>query len=153
MNKPWKIAWVLLGIFLAGAVAGAFLTKRFAREWLVKRPAPEQWAPHHLKRLVENLQLPPEQVEQIRPIVRRNMTDLNRLHDNMVTESQVIMERMQREISEKLTPEQRERYEQMNREMRERLKKFNREKGMRPPGPGNPPPPSPLGPPPPAERL
>lgn len=138
MIKPWKLVLLLSGIFVAGGVSGAFLAKRFALEWIGKRPGPEQWAPNHLKRLVDNLDLPAEQAEQIRPIIRRNMAEMNKLRDNMVAESKVIMERMQHEVSEKLTPEQRARYEQMNKELREKLKKLNLEKAARPAGPGGP---------------
>lgn len=134
MNKPWKVVLVLLGIFIAGGVSGAFLAKRYAHEWFAKRPGPDQWAPNHVKRLTENLNLPTEQAEVIRPIVRRNMTELNKIRDTMVAESRVIMDRMQREIAEKLTPAQRAEYDRMNIEMREKYKKQSQERGSRPPG-------------------
>ena len=140
MNKPWKLMLVLLGIFIAGGVTGAFLTKRFGREWVSpKRPAPEQWAPNHMKRLAERLGLSREQEEQLRPIVQRNMEELGRLRNESMAVSKGVFERMEREISEKLTPEQRVKFEQLNKEMRDRARKDSH-KDARPPGPGGPPP-------------
>ena len=119
MNQPWKVIIVLLGIFIAGAVTGGFVTLRVGRNKILNRPVPEEWAPRHLKRLAERLDLTPDQQEQIRPIVRRNMEQLNRVRNQSMLETQTTVEGMQREISGKLTPEQRIKFEQMNRELRE----------------------------------
>ena len=64
----------------------------------------------------ERLDLTPDQQEQIRPIVRRNMEQLSRVRNQSMLETQTTVESMQREISGKLTPEQRIKFEQMNRE-------------------------------------
>lgn len=119
MNKPWKVIVVLLGIFLAGGVTGGFITARVCKNKIVNRPVPEEWAPKTLKRLVERLALTPEQQEVIRPIVRRNMEELNRVRNHSMGETQTIVEGMQRDIARELTAEQRTKYEQMNRELRE----------------------------------
>jgi Spy/CpxP family protein refolding chaperone len=119
MSKPWQIILVLIGIFAAGGVAGGFVSLRICRDKLTNRPVPEEWAPKHLKRLHDRLALTPEQDEQIRPIVRRNMEQLNRIRNSSMEETKTVVEGMQREISEKLTPEQRTKFEQMNRELRE----------------------------------
>ncbi len=137
MNQPWKVIVVLVGIFVAGGVTGGFVTLRVLREKFSNRPMPEEWAPRHLKRLVERLALTPEQQEQIRPIVRHNMEQLNRLRKQSLAETQMRIESMQRDIAQKLTPEQRVTFEQMNRELREarearekseRAKRANRER-------------------------
>jgi len=119
MNQPWKVIIVLLGIFVAGGVTGGFFTARVCQTKMLNRPVPEEWAPRTLKRLVERLSLTPAQQEEIRPIVRRHMEDLNRLRNRSMAETQTVVEGMQREISGRLTAEQREQYEQLNRELRE----------------------------------
>jgi Spy/CpxP family protein refolding chaperone len=119
MNQPWKVIIVLIGIFAAGGVTGGFITLRVTQNRILNRPVPEEWAPRHLKRLAERLDLTPEQQDQIRPIVRRNMEQLGRVRNQSMLETQTIVEAMQREISGKLTPEQRSKFEQMNRELRE----------------------------------
>ena len=153
MNQPWKLILLLTGIFIAGGVTGAFVTLKVVRDRIAQRPMPEQWAPMQLKRLAERLDLRPEQLEQLRPIIKRNMDELNRLRAYSLGETRTVLERMAREVSEQLTPEQRVGFEQMNKEFRERMKRLNadrpgglrNERGNRerPPGPppGEKPPP------------
>ncbi|MDI1319293.1 MAG: hypothetical protein PSW75_03740, partial [bacterium] len=124
MNQPWKMVLLLTGIFIAGGVTGAFVTLKVVREKFAQRPMPEQWAPMHLKRLAERLDLKPEQMEQLRPIIKRNMDELNRLRTYAMGETKVVFERMEREVGEKLTPEQRTKFEQMNKDFRERARQF-----------------------------
>jgi Spy/CpxP family protein refolding chaperone len=124
MNKPWKLVLLLTGIFLAGGVTGALLTAKFGRQWVGQRPAPGQWGDGHLRRLARHLELRPEQVEQLKPIVRRNMEELGRLRAESMTESRAVFERMEREISAQLTPEQRSKFDEYNREARERVRRF-----------------------------
>ncbi len=119
MNQPWKVIVVLLGIFVAGGVTGGFITARVCKNKILNRPVPEEWAPRTLKRLVEHLGLTPDQQERIRPIVRRHMEELNRVRNHSMAQTQTIVEGMQREISEQLTPDQRPLYEKLNRELRE----------------------------------
>jgi len=128
---------LLLGIYIAGGVTGAFVMVRVVREKWARRPMPEQWAPMQLKRLTERLGLSQEQKEQLQPIVKRNMDELDRLRAYTMTESKTVFERMEREITEKLTPEQRTKYEELNKEMRERARRFmqNRPPGGGPGGP------------------
>ncbi len=143
MNRPWKLVLLLVGIFAAGAVIGSLVTLRVVRTRVGNRMMPDRWAPMHLKRMAQELDLRPEQIEQIQPIVRRNMDELGRLRSKSMQDSRVVFDQMQREISEKLTPEQRARFEQMNREFRERLRRFSPERGGRPHSPppdGAPPP-------------
>lgn len=133
MDKPWKIALILIGIFVAGALTGGAIVIQIGRKAAAKRAMPEQWAPMQMKRLVDRLDLSPEQMEQLRPIVRRNMSDLNRLRTYTLAETRSTIERMERDIAEKLTPEQRTRFEKMSKEMRERAQRFQPERGGRQP--------------------
>ncbi len=128
MNKPWKLILLLVGIFIAGSVTGALVMQRIGRASSAKRPLPEQWAPLHLKRLVDRLDLQPEQVDQLRPIVRRNMEQLNRLRAFSLAETRSGVEQMEREIADKLSPEQRAKFERLNKEMRERAKRLGHDR-------------------------
>jgi len=133
MNQPWKIIVVLFGIFAAGGVTGGFVGLRVCKNTILNRPVPEEWAPKHIKRLVDKLGLTPEQLEQVRPIVRRNMEQLNRVRNYALAETQTVVSIMQRDIAEVLTPEQRTKFEQMNRELRdarEAREKAEREKRL-----------------------
>ena len=151
-QKPWKLILLLTAIFLAGGATGALVTMRVGRKMIADRPMPDQWAPLHMRKLADRLKLEPEQVEQLRPIVRRNLEELGRLRNTCLADSRVIFERMEREVADKLTPEQRVKFEELNRQMRERAKKLmpnksnrsrsedGRHGGERTPPPGNPPP-------------
>lgn len=151
MTKPWKLILLLVGIFIAGGVTGGFMVVQFGRELIINRLQSDQWAAIHLKKLSEKLDLKPEQAEQILPIIRRNKDDLNQARAECQVQMKAVFERMEREITELLTPEQRPKYEKLIKEMRERAKKG------RPSGPGEPPrgkdgkpegaPPPPSGPP------
>jgi hypothetical protein len=140
MSKSWKLGLALLGIFLAGGVTGTFVTLRFGRDWVVKRPGPEQWEASHMKRLSERLGLAQSQQEELRPIVRRNMEELSQVRSHCITATKAVFEQMERDISQKLTPEQIVKFEKLNKEMRERARKVVPEKNNRPAAPGGPPP-------------
>ena len=156
MNKPWKLVLLLVGIFLAGGATGALLTVKFGRNWMSQRPAPGQWGDGHLRRLAQRLELKPEQVDQLKPVIRRNMEELAKLRNDSMAETRAVFERMEREISALLTPEQRAKFDETNREMRDRMRKFMQKRsggpgqwpaGGRHEGPrgewkGGPPPPS-----------
>ncbi len=138
MTKPWQIILVLIGIFAAGGVAGGFVTLRLCKERLANRPVPEEWAPRHLKRLHDRLGLTPAQEDQIRPIVRHHMEHLNRIRNSSLEETKTVVESMQREISEKLTPEQRTKFEQMNQELRDARDAREKAERAKRAGPGRP---------------
>ena len=139
-NKPWKLILLLMAIFLAGGVTGALIMKGFSQKMLSHRFVPDQWAPLHMRKLADRLQLQPEQVEQLRPIVRRNLEELGRLRNSCLADSRVVFERMEREVADKLTPEQRVKFEELNRQMRERARKYFPGKSGRPGGERTPPP-------------
>lgn len=118
--RPWKIVLLLVGIFVAGGVTGAFVALQVGQKTLQRRGLPEQWGPARLRVLSERLGLSPEQVERLRPIFRRDIEDLARLRQQGFAESRRILERMERDIAAVLSPEQRARFEEFNRELRQR---------------------------------
>lgn len=152
MNSPWKLILLLVGIFLAGAVTGGFVTKYHFRKEFSKRMAPEQFCDSRLGQLTKRLGLTADQQAKLRPIMLRNMEELVQIREKTVTETRRTLDRMDHEISEVLTPDQRVKYEQISREKRERVKRFMKDRppggweGGRPPGgdiPPGPPPPMP----------
>jgi Spy/CpxP family protein refolding chaperone len=153
-DKPWKLVLLLTGIFLAGAVAGGFVTLEVGKNMLRKRMAPDNWGPARLKTLEKELALTPEQIDRLKPIVRRDVDELNRLRQQGFQETRRILERMENDIAAILTPEQKAKFEKFNEERRERARRMfeqhrreRTEKGERrtpPPanaGDGPPPPP------------
>lgn len=132
-DKPWKLVLLLTGIFLAGLVAGSFGTARL-RELGPKRQPPDQWGTSRIKMLAERLDLTPSQVDQLRPIIKRDTEELNRLRESSMKETQRVFQRMEDDIAAMLTPEQKVKFDALNKEMRERWQKFLKDR--RPGGPG-----------------
>lgn len=122
-DKPWKLVLLLTGIFLAGGVAGGFITLEVGKSMLRKRMAPENWGPARLKKLEEHLNLTAEQLERLKPIVRRDVDELNKLRQQGFQDTRRILERMEKDIATVLTPEQKEKFEKLNAEMRERARR------------------------------
>lgn len=153
-DKPWKLVLLLTGIFLAGGVAGGFVTLEVGKNMLRKRLAPENWGPARLKMLEKHLELTPDQIERLKPIVRRDVDELARLRQQGFQETRRVLERMEKDIAAVLTPQQKEKFERLNEEMRERARRMveRRERGEKgerrgppPDGKEGPPPPPPEG--------
>jgi Spy/CpxP family protein refolding chaperone len=147
MNKPWKLVLLLVGIFIAGAVAGGFVAGRIARHMAQRRMPPDQWGQSRLKMLSEHLSLTPDQQTKLQPILQRDMDDLARIRNSSMSESRKIFERMEQDISALLTPEQKQKFDEMNRERHDRFQRMMHERG--PGGPRRPHGEEPDGPPPP----
>jgi len=132
MKSPWKLIILLVGIFLAGAGSGTLVTMRVLRRPFSNRPPPsaELWSSMHVKRIVEELDVQPAQLEKIRPVVDRRMLELFNLRARYLDDNHALREVMEREVAEYMTPEQRAKYEKMNREYHERTRR--QERGERP---------------------
>src|SRR4051812_49205180 len=104
MDKPWKLILLLVGIFAAGSVTGGFISLRLAKRAIERRPPPEQWATRRLKQLEDRLNLSAEQKDRLAPIIRRDVEDLGRIRNSAMSDTRRILERMERDISEMLTP-------------------------------------------------
>lgn len=142
MDKPWKVIFAFVGVFIAGAVFGGLFTFRIGDHLLQKqgRPmggrgalAPGQQPMQRpllggsqpvqpaqlLRRYAERLELTTEQKERIRPLVQRAAMDIRRQQQNHFRESGVILQRLQRDIADELTPEQRSTLRKMEQRQRE----------------------------------
>ncbi len=133
MDKPWKIILLLAGIFVAGATTGSLVAVRVNKEKMGKsRSLPvEQWAPNRLRMLSQRLELTPAQMERLRPILRRDMEDLARIRSQSVTESRRIIDRMEKDIADQLTPGQKAEYEKVKQQTEERFRRMMQEREQR----------------------
>jgi Spy/CpxP family protein refolding chaperone len=143
MNQTWKAILAFMGIFIAGAVFGGFLTLRFypqpepAAPAVRKFPAPlERVAPQILERLAHRLELSPAQKEKIRPIIAEADREMRRLRQDGFRATLTVSKEMYAQVARELTPEQAEKLEQMQQEMRERVMQDRQRRwGERPPPP------------------
>ena len=149
MNKPWKVILAFLGVFLAGAVFGGFISMRAAKRFMGNATPREpgapggQFSPQILKRLTERLRGTPEQQEKMRPILKQTEEEMRRLRQAGFRETIAVAEHMNEQMAALLTPEQKTKLDAMHQEMRERWSKdrtrrwgerAGRAPGERPPG-------------------
>jgi Spy/CpxP family protein refolding chaperone len=140
-GSPFKLILLLLGIFVAGGVAGGFLTLQYAQGKVRERGAPEHWGMSRLKLLEKRLELTEAQKDKLKPIIKRDTEELARLRQAGFADARRILQRMDADIAAILTAEQKTKFEQLNAEARERMKRSmeqRRDRGEkrdgRPPG-------------------
>jgi Spy/CpxP family protein refolding chaperone len=126
MNRSWAVLLVFLGVFLAGAVTGGFVSLRYAKTYVQKKGAPEQFETAHLKRLTENLKLTDEQQARVKPYIEAASADFKQLR----RDTGLVFRKMDEKIAVELTPEQRVKLEEMQRRW---LKRADRPPGSPPP--------------------
>lgn len=144
LNKPWKLVLLLTGIFIAGGLVGSAVTLHLGREMLQRRAGPEQWGPARLKMLARHLELTPVQIEQLRPVIQRNVSDLAKIRQDGFRDTRRVLERMEQDIAAVLTPEQKVRFRELNEQLRERNRQIMERRRLErlrgEPGPDGPPP-------------
>jgi len=153
MDKPWKVIFAFVGVFVAGAIFGGVFTLGVGRkprtEDRVKRPvattpvaktSPATTTPRKgseakiagakgiiqptiMRQLTQRLGLTAEQKDRVRPIVTRAAEDMARLGREHLTDTARVMDRMNEDISALLSPEQRLQLEKMKQERLERVRK------------------------------
>jgi Spy/CpxP family protein refolding chaperone len=144
MNRPWKVILAFLGVFVAGAICGGFLSLRVARHFMeqarTRGPAPmDQFTPQIFRKLSERLELTAAQKEKIRPIIRQADGEMRRLRQTGARDAFAVAERMHEQVAALLTPAQQTLLEDYKRELRERWARDRQMRwGDRPPG-GRPP--------------
>ena len=140
MDKSWRVILAFIGVFLAGTVSGVLVAPRIFRQIAERRfaegPPRPQFAGQPaglilIRRLTEKLELTPEQQEKIQPIEQRATEDLRRARRDAQKSTELVMDRVQVDISEVLTPDQRLKFEDGITKWRERAKKFMQDQEQR----------------------
>ena len=130
----WKIAFVLLVVFVAGVACGFFGSMHHARKIFVERRSSHmgERMREHLRR---ELDLTPEQAAKIDPILDQTSQRLDAIRDQTSKRVSETMNDSHRQIAPLLTPDQRDRLEKMHKKHR-RMLRFHH---MGPPGDEPPP--------------
>jgi hypothetical protein len=126
----WKLVIAFLLVFLAGAASGFFGGLHRAH-WMFARHRAGSLAEHLKQHLRAELQLSPQQVDEISPIVNRASSQLEAKREQTAREVRTIFEQMHNGIAPLLTPEQRRRLE----EMEQRHRRLMHRHGFVPPPP------------------
>ncbi|HJT46318.1 MAG TPA: hypothetical protein VJ721_08630, partial [Chthoniobacterales bacterium] len=67
----WKIGFLVLASFVAGALAGAFLVMGSAKDEMRRQRDPTRWFSNTPERWRSEMKLTPEQDQKIRPILQQ----------------------------------------------------------------------------------
>jgi Spy/CpxP family protein refolding chaperone len=129
----WRIAVGLLLVFLAGVATGVFAGAWHARDAFAGRHGPRM-GDRMRERLVRELELTPEQVRQMSPILddtARRLQEIRRESGGRVNE---VLTQSHQQLGAYLTPDQKDRWEDMQR----RHRRFWRRHRGEPPPPDRP---------------
>jgi len=121
----WKLIAGFLLVFIAGGVTGAFVAAVTTRHLL--------GPPHHgvaaermRARLQAELNLTPEQMKKISPIIDRTGTELEQIRMETTRRVHDTFAESHRQISEDLTPEQKAKFEELRRRHQRWLHRMHR---------------------------
>lgn len=92
-----------------------------------RRAAPEQFGTELMQRFVNQVHPTPAQREQIRPLVFQAGEDLRRLRRDTANNAEIIVERLEDQISAVLAPAQRDRFDDLIQRWRDAFSRYNRQ--------------------------
>jgi hypothetical protein len=103
----WKVVFLVIATFVAGALTGGFFTISLAKNEVRQHSDPRRWFTVVPPRFTENLKLTPEQDQKVRPILQQIGDELNNLRAFDLRETEGILSRGQDRIDPLLKPDQR----------------------------------------------
>jgi Spy/CpxP family protein refolding chaperone len=118
----WKIAFLVLASFVAGAVTGAFLIMGSAKDEMRRQRDPLRWFTNTPERWGPEMKLTPEQDQKIRPILQQIDDELTNRRAVDLRETEGILSRGEDRIAAILTPEQRPQLHQTFEQRRQRIR-------------------------------
>ena len=115
-----KIALYLAAIFVAGVVTGAFGLFAVGRHMMSNPPHQDQMAARWCGELQSELNLTPEQLQKIKPIVSETLDDVR---VNLMQQLSTTISNCNTRIANELTPEQKVKFERMVKEREDMLRR------------------------------
>jgi Spy/CpxP family protein refolding chaperone len=115
MNRAlqWKLIAGFILVFVAGGISGAFLGGLYARHLFFGFHHPEQIGAHMKDRLRAELNLTPEQVTKISPIIDKMAVQLREIRLETARHVHETIAEAHRQIAVSLTDEQRQKLQQI----------------------------------------
>jgi Spy/CpxP family protein refolding chaperone len=104
----WKVVFLVLATFVAGAVTGAFFVMGSAKDEMRRNRDPRRWFSNTPDRWRTEMKLTPDQEQKIRPILQQIDDELTNLRAMDLRETEGILSRGEDRIDAILKPEQRE---------------------------------------------
>ena len=122
MNRAlkWKLIAGFLLVFLVGGLTGAFLGASHVRHFLFKHHHRGDISERMRERMRRELDLTPEQVARISPILDRAAAQLQQMRRDTGQRVREILDETHRQIAPTLTDEQRQELQRMKERHRRR---------------------------------
>ena len=127
MNRAlqWKLIAGFLLVFLAGGITGGFMGAAYARHFFLRGPHRGFIKERMGERLQRELNLTPEQVTKVSPIIDKASAQLEAIRTETAQRVHETMAQAHREMATVLTDEQREKLKQMHRRQRRAVRGFH----------------------------
>lgn len=126
--KPATAALYLGLVFLAGAIAGAAGGYQWGRSAVMRPNRPGDMGKFMIERFRTELELRPEQVDQITPIITNTTARIRGLHRDSWKQVGALVEESNAQIRALLDDSQKERFDAMEERRRQRDRDRNRER-------------------------
>ena len=121
MNRAlqWKLIAAFLLVFVAGGITGAFVGGKYARHHFFKSHRPA-WISAEMKdRLRDELNLTPEQVAKISPIIDNIASQLRDIRHDTGQRVHQVMAEAHRQMAANLTDQQRQKLQRIEERHRQ----------------------------------
>jgi hypothetical protein len=115
MNRAlqWKLIAGFLLVFIAGGITGAFVGGSYARHHFFELHRPERIGAQMKERLRAELNLTPEQMARVSPIMDKTAAQLRDIRRDTGQRVHQVMTEAHRQIASNLTDEQRQKLQQI----------------------------------------
>jgi Spy/CpxP family protein refolding chaperone len=115
MNRAlqWKLIAGFVLVFVAGGITGAFVGGSYARHHFLELHRPERIGAQMKERLRADLNLTPEQVAKISPIIDKTASQLRDIRRDTGQRVHQVMAESHRQMAANLTDEQRQKLQQI----------------------------------------
>src|SRR5213594_1089989 len=115
MNRAlqWKLIAGFILVFIAGGISGAFLGGLYAQQHFLEFHRPELIGARMKERLSSELNLTPEQVANISPIIDKTADQIREIRRDTARRVHKSMAEAHRQIAVNLTDEQRQKLQQI----------------------------------------
>ncbi len=114
-----KVILYLAIIFVAGGISGAVIGWGSAREARSRPPTMGHMCDHMRKRLQSHLNLSPDQLQKIEPILQKTAKQMEAIHRKTIDEIERLLQQSNAEIAKELNPDQIVKLEELDKERRE----------------------------------
>jgi Spy/CpxP family protein refolding chaperone len=121
----WKLVTGFLLVFLAGGVTGGFVAAKTTRHFFVAAGHHGVAAQRLRERLKSELDLTPDQMAKISPVIDKASAQLDEIRDDSARRVRDIFAEAHRQIATDLTPEQREKLERLRQRHHHLMHRFH----------------------------